>query len=229
MDPLLPIGRFSQLTRLSVKALRLYDARGLLRPALVDLQTGFRYYDPAQSARAARIRLLRSIEMPLDEIGGLLAERDSGAQRARLAAHHKRIEERLLATRQALVLLQTLEERIDEQEATAMPPKRRPWEGWPGPFDEEQPRRTSAYPDDRQPTNTRNDGHDGRCPDGNSESEDSDVELQSAPYRCSFCGKSHDEVKRLIAGPKLVFICDECVARCNEILAREAVTTQPSQ
>jgi ATP-dependent Clp protease ATP-binding subunit ClpX len=40
-------------------------------------------------------------------------------------------------------------------------------------------------------------------------------------YQCSFCGKSQDQVKRLIAGPNRVYICDECVALCNEIIAEE--------
>ncbi len=35
--------------------------------------------------------------------------------------------------------------------------------------------------------------------------------------RCSFCGKSRDQVQRLVAGPG-VFICDACVALCNEII-----------
>ncbi len=38
---------------------------------------------------------------------------------------------------------------------------------------------------------------------------------------CSFCGKSQDEVKKLIAGPS-VFICDECIQLCNEIIAEES-------
>jgi ATP-dependent Clp protease ATP-binding subunit ClpX len=37
---------------------------------------------------------------------------------------------------------------------------------------------------------------------------------------CSFCGKSQDEVKKLIAGPS-VYICDECIQLCNEIVAEE--------
>ena len=41
------------------------------------------------------------------------------------------------------------------------------------------------------------------------------------PYRCSFCAKDNAEVRRLIAGPNGVFICNECVAKCNEILAKE--------
>jgi len=38
--------------------------------------------------------------------------------------------------------------------------------------------------------------------------------------QCSFCGKSQKEVKKLIAGPK-VYICDECIALCNDIIAEE--------
>ena len=38
-----------------------------------------------------------------------------------------------------------------------------------------------------------------------------------ADYRCSFCGKRQDQVKKLIAGPKAVFICDECVTLCKQI------------
>ena len=38
--------------------------------------------------------------------------------------------------------------------------------------------------------------------------------------RCSFCGKSQDEVKKLIAGPT-VYICDECISLCNNIIVEE--------
>jgi ATP-dependent Clp protease ATP-binding subunit ClpX len=41
--------------------------------------------------------------------------------------------------------------------------------------------------------------------------------------RCSFCGKSQDEVKRLIAGP-MVYICDECIDLCNDIILEEGTT-----
>ena len=39
-------------------------------------------------------------------------------------------------------------------------------------------------------------------------------------YRCSFCAKSQEEVKKLIAGPT-VYICDECIELCNEIMVEE--------
>jgi hypothetical protein len=38
---------------------------------------------------------------------------------------------------------------------------------------------------------------------------------------CSFCGKSQQQVERMIAGPNYVFICIECVELCNQILAAE--------
>src|SRR5579875_1473338 len=40
-------------------------------------------------------------------------------------------------------------------------------------------------------------------------------------YHCSFCGKPQDQVRRLIAGPGAVYICDECVELCREIIDEE--------
>ncbi|GAA3970483.1 ATP-dependent Clp protease ATP-binding subunit ClpX [Actinomadura viridis] len=42
-----------------------------------------------------------------------------------------------------------------------------------------------------------------------------------APFLCSFCGKSQDQVRRLIAGPHGYCICDECVGVCNELAAED--------
>ena len=39
--------------------------------------------------------------------------------------------------------------------------------------------------------------------------------------RCSFCNKSEDQVRKLIAGPDGVYICDECIEICDEILEEE--------
>jgi ATP-dependent Clp protease ATP-binding subunit ClpX len=46
-------------------------------------------------------------------------------------------------------------------------------------------------------------------------------------YRCSFCGKTQEQVRRLIAGPGGVYICDECIELCREIIEEEA--SQPQQ
>ncbi len=44
---------------------------------------------------------------------------------------------------------------------------------------------------------------------------------QEKHLRCSFCGKSKDSVRKFISGPS-VYICNECIALCNEILAEDA-------
>ncbi len=53
--------------------------------------------------------------------------------------------------------------------------------------------------------------------------------LQRMAYRCSFCGKSQDQTKRLIAGPGGVYICDECVDLCREIIEEEQTTATASR
>ncbi len=40
---------------------------------------------------------------------------------------------------------------------------------------------------------------------------------------CSFCGRNQDEVRKIIAGPKPVCICDECIDLCNDIIAEETL------
>ncbi|WP_322630376.1 ATP-dependent Clp protease ATP-binding subunit ClpX [Aedoeadaptatus coxii] len=50
----------------------------------------------------------------------------------------------------------------------------------------------------------------------------------SNDLRCSFCGKSQDQVERLIAGPD-VYICDECIHLCESILGQEAVNEEGSK
>ena len=50
--------------------------------------------------------------------------------------------------------------------------------------------------------------------------DDLDKEDKSLTYYCSFCGKSQHEVKKLVAGPT-VFICDECVDLCVDIIKEE--------
>ena len=44
----------------------------------------------------------------------------------------------------------------------------------------------------------------------------------SNEIRCSFCGKAQEMVKRIIAGPKAVYICDECINVCNSIIENES-------
>lgn len=73
LSTLLPIGAFSNATQLSAKALRLYAAQGILPPARIDAETGYRFYRPEQVRDARLVRLLRELDMPLTDIAALIA------------------------------------------------------------------------------------------------------------------------------------------------------------
>lgn len=107
MRNLLPIGRFSEVCRLSIPALRHYDELGLLPPAAVDPDTGYRYYSMAQASDADRIRTLRFLDMPLPEIRAILA---GGPERTRslLEGHRQRLAEQAERQRYAITLLDSM-------------------------------------------------------------------------------------------------------------------------
>jgi DNA-binding transcriptional MerR regulator len=67
------IGEFARRSRLSLKALRLYDDRGVLVPVRVDQATGYRYYATAQLEEARLVVMLRELQLPLAAIKKLLA------------------------------------------------------------------------------------------------------------------------------------------------------------
>jgi DNA-binding transcriptional MerR regulator len=67
------IGEFARRSRLSPKALRLYDGLGLLSPARVDELSGYRYYEGAQIGQARLIAVLRQAGFPLTTVKELLA------------------------------------------------------------------------------------------------------------------------------------------------------------
>jgi len=87
---LMPIGRFSRLTGLTVKALRHYDELGLLAPAAVDPDTGYRSYSTAQVGRAEWIRTLRLLELPLDDIATILTTDDAATLKRLLVDQQRR-------------------------------------------------------------------------------------------------------------------------------------------
>ena len=95
MDELMPIGRFSRMSRLSIKALRVYDEVGLLHPAYVDPATGYRYYRPGQAATARVIATLRSLDMPLAAVRELVTESDPDRVRELLDGHRLVLEQRV--------------------------------------------------------------------------------------------------------------------------------------
>ncbi|VAW07348.1 Transcriptional regulator, MerR family [hydrothermal vent metagenome] len=108
---LVPIGRFSKMTRLSIRALRLYDESGLLRPAHVDPSSGYRYYDLGQANRAEAVRILRSVDMPLDEIVAVLETDDPELVHKQLIIHRERLAERLATQERMLAYLESLIQR----------------------------------------------------------------------------------------------------------------------
>ena len=71
---LMTIGAFAERTRLSPKALRLYDRLGLLPPARTDPASGYRLYGEDQVAGARLIALLRRLGMPLPDIADIVAK-----------------------------------------------------------------------------------------------------------------------------------------------------------
>jgi DNA-binding transcriptional MerR regulator/effector-binding domain-containing protein len=102
MTTLLTIGEFSRLTHLSVKALRHYHDLGLLDPADVDPDTGYRFYAAAQAPTAQLIRRFRDMDMPLEQIKAVLAAADPD-ERDRVIIGHLRSMERQLEQTQATV------------------------------------------------------------------------------------------------------------------------------
>lgn len=96
---LLTIGEFARASRLSAKALRLYDELGLLRPAVVDPFNGYRRYSPEQLPAARVVAWLRRIGMPLAEIRAVVALPD-GEAAAAVADYWRRVEADTDARRQ---------------------------------------------------------------------------------------------------------------------------------
>jgi effector-binding domain-containing protein len=93
-ENLLPIGRFSKMTRLSVKALRRYDELGLLVPIVVDPSSGYRYYTYSQANRAEAVRILRGLDMPLEQVRELLESDAPEVTRKHLELHRASLQER---------------------------------------------------------------------------------------------------------------------------------------
>lgn len=98
---LMPIGRFSNACRLSVKALRHYDDVDLLKPAFIDPDNGYRYYGSEQARDAVLIAMLRSLDIPLPTIRSLL-HAESNTLRRLLEKERNRIAGELAKQQQVL-------------------------------------------------------------------------------------------------------------------------------
>jgi effector-binding domain-containing protein len=104
----IPIGRFSLITRLSQKVLRLYDERGLLIPEVKDLCSGYRYYSGVQIARGVSIKTLCSLGFSTTEIGALLAAKtghDTGTIRELFSKRRQEIRSEVRRLQQIEAIL----------------------------------------------------------------------------------------------------------------------------
>jgi DNA-binding transcriptional MerR regulator len=101
---LVNIGEFARASRLSPKALRLYDRSGLLSPAEVDATTGYRWYSTAQLAQAHLIAVLRRLGVPLAQIEEIL-RLDDAARAEQISAWWTDVEQEHAARRELAGLL----------------------------------------------------------------------------------------------------------------------------
>jgi DNA-binding transcriptional MerR regulator len=104
MENLMSIGEFSDASRLSQKALRLYGEKGLLAPAWVDPENGYRYYRLDQLREATLIALLRRSGMPLVEIRSFVREPTV----ERLSEYERRVTDEFADRRRALLYVKRI-------------------------------------------------------------------------------------------------------------------------
>lgn len=112
---LMTIGRFSSLSRLSVRMLRHYDVRGVLVPADIDPFSGYRRYTPHQLADAIDIRNLRDVGFAVSAMGVLLAARGTPAWSRALQSQRESLVEEQRAAQGRVTLITRL---LDQGELT---------------------------------------------------------------------------------------------------------------
>jgi DNA-binding transcriptional MerR regulator/effector-binding domain-containing protein len=108
MPAALTIGDFSRATHLSVKTLRHYHRVGLLAPADVNADTGYRRYTTDQIPTAQVIRRFRDLDMPLDQIHAVLQAPDLPTRNELISAHLASLEQNLARTQSAVASLRDL-------------------------------------------------------------------------------------------------------------------------
>jgi DNA-binding transcriptional MerR regulator len=127
MSVLVPIGDFSRMTHLSVKALRFYHDQGLLEPARIDPASGYRYYDPAQVPLGQVIRRFRDLSMPLDQVRAVVLAPDVQTRTREIIAHLTSMETKLAELQMSVASLRALLEgpaARPEVEFRSIPPAR---------------------------------------------------------------------------------------------------------
>ena len=114
---MLKIGEFSKLSRVSVRMLRHYDEIGLLKPAVTDPFTDYRYYREDQLPTVCRITALRDLGFSLADVVKILAIYDDRAQLERyFSARQAELEALARDTAHKLTLLDTARKRLRKEE-----------------------------------------------------------------------------------------------------------------
>ena len=115
---MLKISDFAQLSRVSPKALRLYDRMGLLKPIKVDSQSNYRYYSATQLPRLNRILVFKELGFSLEEIGCLLNENISLAEiRGMLRLKQSEIQQRLLDDQSRLIRVEMRLQELEQEKS----------------------------------------------------------------------------------------------------------------
>lgn len=110
------IGEFAQIGQVSPRQLRHYDHLGLLRPELIDRQTGYRYYGIRQLARLNRLLALKELGLSLEQIGPMLDDETPPSElRGMLAMKRAQMEQSLRAEAARLRHIETRIAQIDNE------------------------------------------------------------------------------------------------------------------
>lgn len=112
----IPISRFSIITRISPKALRYYDQKGLLVPEAKDQFTGYRYYTTDQLERGVRIKTLCNLGFSLEAIASFLEAETKGDG----ATIEELLTGQLVRTRSEIVRLQRIEGLLKQEDKEMM-------------------------------------------------------------------------------------------------------------
>lgn len=96
---LFSIGELAKICNISVSALRHYDRKGVLKPAYVDLETGYRYYDDDSIVTASLLTVYKNYDLSLEQVKALLDREDLSALRQLFKEQTEQIDKQISTLR----------------------------------------------------------------------------------------------------------------------------------
>lgn len=108
------IGEFSRLSGTSSRMLRHYEKVGLIQPAKIELETGYRFYQAEQLQTVNRIKYLQSLGLSLALIQEIFTKQDSGRLKEYLRIREKEVQEELAAVQAQQNMLETIQATMSE-------------------------------------------------------------------------------------------------------------------